>query len=358
MIVPTRELAVQSFEWFQKLCKAFIWVVPCLLTGGENRKAEKARMRKGANLLVSTPGRLVDHLEKTESFAVEKVEWVVLDEADRMLELGYEREVRKVLTALQERSQVPRRQSVLLSATLTSSIQQLSEISLRHPVFVDAAEAEEGEARELVTPSNLTQTFLLVPAKLRLVTLGAFVLWKCQLASRKKMLIFFPTQDMVDFYTKFLEVVLWGASGLEEEKKGEEVTEEARKVLGGAALPGEEGRKGLNTGVQLLRLHGNMKQHDRLTVFQQFRSSSSGVLLCTDVAARGLDLPQVDWIVQYTAPTSVSDYVHRVGRTARIGARGSSVILLLPSEAGFVKCLESSKIPLAEMTLGQVTACT
>jgi len=108
---------------------------------------------------------------------------------------------------------------------------------------------------------------------------------------------------------------------------------------------------GLAKTVKLLKLHGNMKQNERLQVFQDFRKSASGVLLCTDVAARGLDLPCVDWIVQYTPPVSVPDYVHRVGRTARIGAKGSSVIFLLPSEAEFVKMLESSKIPLAEMTL-------
>ena len=322
VIVPTRELAVQSFEWFQKLCKAFIWIVPCLLTGGENRKAEKARMRKGVNILISTPGRLVDHLEKTESFKLDQVEWVVLDEADRMLELGYEREVRKVLVALQEQQQqevssategttltTVKRQSLLLSATLTTSIQQLSEISLRHPVFVDAADTEEHDVKELTTPANLTQTFLLVPAKLRLVALGAFVLWKCQASSRKKMLVFLPTQDMVDFYTSFLEIVLWGSSDLEdqdttskeeindEENEEDEMTEDAKLVLGGDQLPGREKKsttvKGLDAGIRLLRLHGSMKQGDRLRVFQEFRAATSGVLLCTDVAARGLDLPQV-----------------------------------------------------------------
>ena len=237
--------------------------------------------RKGVNILISTPGRLVDHLEKTENFTLTSVEWVVLDEADRMLELGYEREVRKVLTALQEKNTV-RRQSLLLSATLTTSIQQLSEISLRHPVFVDAADQEEGQEdrKDLVTPANLRQTFLLVPAKLRLVALGAFVLWKCQQSAHKKMLVFLPTQDMVDFYTKFLEIVLWGTNDLEEatlspqEEEGDIVTEEARLVLGGAALPGQEEprarEEGLDRTIKLLRLHGSMKQADRLRVFQVY----------------------------------------------------------------------------------------
>ena len=360
VIVPTRELAVQSYEWFQKLCKAFIWIVPCLLVGGENRKAEKVRLRKGVNIIISTPGRMVDHLEKTDNFKLDKVEWVVLDEADRMLELGYEREVQKVLTALQIRN-TQRRQSLLLSATLTTGIQQLSEISLRHPVFIDAAATDDiTKDKDLVTPENLNQTFLLVPAKLKLVALAGFVLWKCQLSKNKKMLIFFPTQDMVDFYTKLLEITLWGESEKSPTEKviSEEdhvLTEDAKLLVGQEKLFKEtEKVPEPEKSVKLLKLHGNMKQQERLTVFQQFRGSSSGVLLCTDVAARGLDLPQVDWIVQYTPPLSVTDYVHRVGRTARIGAKGSSVIFLLPSEAEFVKMLEAEKIPLAEMTLEMV----
>ena len=360
VIVPTRELAVQSYEWFQKLCKAFIWIVPCLLVGGENRKAEKVRLRKGVNIIISTPGRMVDHLEKTDNFKLDKVEWVVLDEADRMLELGYEREVQKVLTALQIRN-TQRRQSLLLSATLTTGIQQLSEISLRHPVFIDAAATDDiTKDKDLVTPENLNQTFLLVPAKLKLVALAGFVLWKCQLSKNKKMLIFFPTQDMVDFYTKLLEITLWGESDKSPTEKviSEEdhvLTEDAKLLVGQEKLFKEtEKVPEPEKSVKLLKLHGNMKQQERLTVFQQFRGSSSGVLLCTDVAARGLDLPQVDWIVQYTPPLSVTDYVHRVGRTARIGAKGSSVIFLLPSEAEFVKMLEAEKIPLAEMTLEMV----
>ena len=257
---------------------------------------------------------------------------------------------------------------ITITICVTAGIQQLSEVSLRHPVFIDAAAAssdDRDESKDLVTPENLNQTFLLVPAKLRLVALGAFVLWKCQQSKNKKMLIFFPTQDMVDFYTRFLEIILWGDNNSESDvnksesllTEGEELTEDARKLLGDdhSSLLKSDSKpvkhSGLDKSIKLLKLHGNMKQNERLTVFQEFRKSSSGVLLCTDVAARGLDLPQVDWIVQFTPPVSVADYVHRVGRTARIGAKGSSVIFLLPSEAEFVRMLESSKIPLAEMTL-------
>merc|ERR1711915_723810 len=144
---------------------------------------------------------------------------------------------------------------------------------------------------------------------------------------------------------------------ISEKHDTDDITEDAKLLMGDANFDKREftGKpSGLDQTIRLLKLHGNMKQADRLSVFQDFRSSSSGVLMCTDVAARGLDLPQGDWIVQFTAPICVSDYVHRVGRTARIGAKGSSVIFLLPSEADFVKMLESAKIPLAEMTLEMV----
>merc|ERR1711915_247070 len=146
---------------------------------------------------------------------------------------------------------------------------------------------------------------------------------------------------------------------ISEKHDADDITEDAKLLMGDANFDKREftGKpSGLDQTIRLLKLHGNMKQADRISVFQDFRKSPSGVLLFTDVAARGLDLPQVDWIVQYTPPISVADYVHRVGRTARIGAKGSSVIFLLPSEADFVKMLESAKIPLAEMTLEMVLA--
>jgi superfamily II DNA/RNA helicase len=108
---------------------------------------------------------------------------------------------------------------------------------------------------------------------------------------------------------------------------------------------------------RFFKLHGNMSQKDRTQVFTKFRETSAGVLMCTDVAARGLDLPRVDWIVQYNAPARAEDYVHRVGRTARIGEAGQAVIFLLPDEAGFVNLLQDSKISLEELALDKVLEC-
>ena len=328
IIVPTRELAIQSFEWLQKICRTFNWIIPGVILGGENKKSEKARVRKGINILISTPGRLIDHIEHTKCLSLEKIRWLVLDEADRMLELGYEREVQKIITALNE-TQEPEnpnmvvlnqghnsgknRQTILLSATLTQGIEQLSEVSMKHPVFIDAA-TEESDAnnsaeRSLTTPENLKQHFIIVPAKLRLVVLATFILWKCRFSAQaRKVLIFMPTQDSVDYHCELLGRCLnipntkRESNNIDEES---ELTSDAKEFLGANKIHGNISSDD-NTDdnrlkqIKMFKLHGSMSQKDRMDVFNKFRGADSdgSVLLCTDVAARGLDLPQVDWIVQ------------------------------------------------------------
>ena len=176
---------------------------------------------------------------------------------------------------------------------------------------------------------------------------------------------------MVDFHTDLLERTLntnredqreWRRAKLEAETSGVDaldLNDDARELMNtdefsAAKSTAFDKPKPYKEPVRLFKLHGNMSQKDRADVFKSFKASEAGVLVCTDVAARGLDLPAVDWIVQYNPPTTKADYVHRVGRTARIGTKGSSVIFLLPSEAKFVRELESENLLLAEMTLEQV----
>lgn len=129
VVVPTRELAIQCLELFDKLCKSFARIVPGVLSGGEKKKSEKARLRKGINILIATPGRLVDHLKTTKCLNLKNLRFLVLDEADRMLELGYERDVQSIVTVINEQRGTDR-QTLLLSATLTTGIEQLSEVLL------------------------------------------------------------------------------------------------------------------------------------------------------------------------------------------------------------------------------------
>ncbi|XP_025917846.1 probable ATP-dependent RNA helicase DDX31 [Apteryx rowi] len=339
ILVPTRELALQSFETMQKLLKPFAWVVPGVLMGGEKRKSEKARLRKGINILISTPGRLVDHIKSTECIHFRRTQWLIIDEADRILDLGFEKDIAVILNALNAERET--RQNVLLSATLTEGVTRLADISLNDPISISIADkiqdrlkpaSQEGkeaisssmfmDQENFAVPEKLKQYVIMVPSKLRLVTLAAFILEKCKFEKRNKMIVFFSSCEQVEFHYELLLKVLSG--GLESEQR------ECLSVS--------------SAHFQFLRLHGNMEQEERTEVFQEFLKSKTGILLCTDVAARGLDLPQVTWIIQYNAPASPAEYIHRIGRTARIGCHGNSLLVLAPSEAEYVSLLASHKI--------------
>ncbi|XP_072520794.1 ATP-dependent DNA helicase DDX31 isoform X2 [Salminus brasiliensis] len=348
VIVPTRELAQQSFQIFQKLLKPFTWIVPGVLMGGEKRKAEKARLRKGINILISTPGRLVDHIKNTLSIAFSAVRWLVLDEADRTLDLGFEKDLTVILNALNAAGTA--RQNVLLSATLTEGLSRLASISMTDPVYIQVSEADGRSKAAMPSsttalqssvsqqdlqpmtdsyaiPEKLQQHVVVVPSKLRLVCLAAFILAKCKFEQGQKLIVFVSSCEAVEFLVTLLSTVLCG----------EPTTTSKQKAP-----------------INFLRLHGNMQQEERMEVFQEFSQSKAGVLLCTDVAARGLDLPQVTWIVQYNPPASAAEYVHRVGRTARIGAQGNGLLFLTPSETAYVDTLANHNISLHEMKMEDI----
>lgn len=318
IVLPTRELALQTYEWFLKLVRAFARIVPGILIGGEKRKSEKARLRKGINILIGTPGRLIDHVKHTASLNLSQVSWLVLDEADKLLEMGYERDVGSLLENLDNVAEV-KRQTVLLSATLTPGVERLAGLALDSPARIDSANAEEND-EALVVPNTLKQIYIIANAKLRLVSLASFLLHVCQVEGNSKVLVFMATQDMVDYFTELLPRVM-------------------------------------DPEVELFKLHGNMSHSDRTEVFKSFRAAKSGVLFSTDVAARGLDMPLVDWIVQYNSPRDPSEYVHRVGRTARAGTKGHSVIFLLPSETQFLQWLANKRIKLKEVSIEKYLGC-
>uniref|UniRef100_A0A8C3K5C4 ATP-dependent RNA helicase n=1 Tax=Calidris pygmaea TaxID=425635 RepID=A0A8C3K5C4_9CHAR len=333
VLVPTRE--------------PFAWIVPGVLMGGEKRKSEKARLRKGINILISTPGRLVDHIKSTECIHFRRTQWLIIDEADRILDLGFEKDVAVILNALNAQRET--RQNVLLSATLTEGVTRLADISLNDPVSISIAdEIQKGlqlasqtdrEAssssncmgqENFAVPEKLKQYVMMVPSKLRLVTLAAFILEKCKFEKHHKMIIFFSSCEQVDFHYELLLKVL--AGGLESEQP-------ERSPVSSAHL-------------QFLRLHGNMEQE--VSTLKIIFTKVISLLMLQDVAARGLDLPQVTWIVQYNAPASPAEYIHRIGRTARIGCHGNSLLVLAPSEAEYVSLLASHKINVSEIKMEKV----
>ena len=134
IILPTRELVLQSYEAAVKLTRAATNIVACALTGGESRKSEKARLRKGVNIVLGTPGRLIDHLEKSESLKkMDNMEMLVFDEADRMLEMGYLEKIKHIIMLVKERNGDKKLQNILLSATLGESVEKLAGVTLENP---------------------------------------------------------------------------------------------------------------------------------------------------------------------------------------------------------------------------------
>ena len=242
VIVPTRELALQSYHWFEKLCKSCVWVIPGYLIGGEKKKAEKARLRKGINILIATPGRLIDHIHHTKSLSLTTVKYLVIDEADRLLDLGYEQNMTSIMESLREQQTDLEkcRQTVLLSATLSAGVEKLAGMSLQSPEVIDVSHDGEDSSdllssEALATPENLSHHYVLVPAKLRLVTLAAFILSKCMYGDEKKLIIFFATQDMVDYHTALFSQVLskfWSDNKPRKDEKSS-LDKRAERVLAG-----------------------------------------------------------------------------------------------------------------------------
>ena len=398
IILPTRELCVQVLEVLQKVVTPFHWLVTGSLMGGEKKKAEKARLRKGVPLVVATPGRLVDHLKNTECFEYKRLEWLVLDEADRLLDLGFEKDLAFIVHKLRavRRRPLPARppvatgahaaslaaqstrgfQTVLASATLTEGVERLARLSLNDPAHVGydgQEEADEAPAQELV-PATLSQSYMSVDSRNRLSTLAAVL--RCKLVcERRKVLVFLSTCDSVDFHhevfkTSSVPFELGGKNSLAEElakatgaggafggggKKGKKAKAKQQKGKGkgqgSGSDGGGEGGEDLIVGSSdaVFKLHGNMPQAERTRSFGNFSKRRAGVLFCTDVAARGLDIAGVDWIIQYDPPNEAADYIHRVGRTARAGRGGEALLFLQQSEEAFCELLELKGLRLGRM---------
>ncbi|KAL9554528.1 ATP-dependent RNA helicase [Mucor bainieri] len=294
IVSPTRELAIQIYGVAEELCK-YHQLTHGLVIGGANRKAETEKLVKGVNLLVATPGRLLDHLQNSQGFVFKNLQTLVIDEADRILDIGFEEEMKQIVKIL------PReRQSMLFSATQTTKVSDLARISLKAgPLYINVDEKKEAS-----TADGLEQGFVVVEADKRFLLLFTFL----RKNQKKKVIVFFSNCNAVKYYAELLNYI----------------------------------------DVPVMELHGRQKQQKRTSTFFEFSQAERGILLCTDVAARGLDIPAVDWIVQYDPPDDTRDYIHRVGRTARAGGKGKSLLFLLPSETGFLKFLKEAKVPLNE----------
>lgn len=296
VVSPTRELALQIFGVARELMQHHSQTFGIVI-GGANRRAEAEKLSKGVNLLIATPGRLLDHLQNTPGFVYKNCRALVIDEADRILEVGFEDEMRQIIRVLPKEH----RQTMLFSATQTTKVEDLARISLKPgPFYINVAHKEEHS-----TVAGLDQGYVICDSDKRFLLLFSFL--KRNL--KKKIIVFFSSCACVKYHAELLNYI---------------------------DLP-------------VLDLHGKQKQQKRTNTFFEFCNAKQGTLICTDVAARGLDIPAVDWIVQFDPPDDPRDYIHRVGRTARgANAKGKSLMFLQPNEVGFLSYLKDAKVPIVE----------
>ncbi|XP_074583916.1 DEAD-box ATP-dependent RNA helicase 27-like isoform X2 [Curcuma longa] len=268
IICPTRELAIQTHAVAKDLLKYHSQKLG-LVIGGAGRRGEAERLSKGVNLLVATPGRLLDHLQNTKEFIYKNLVFLIIDEADRILEANFEEDMKQIFKKLPTA-----RQTALFTATQTKQVEDFASLSFKDkPIYVGV-----DDGRSKVTVEGLQQGYCVVP-------------------SNKRFLVLY------DFLKQNL----------------------SKKIM-----------------------------QKRTTTFFDFCKAEKGVLLCTDVAARGLDIPAVDWIVQYDPPDEPKEYIHRVGRTARgEGGKGNALLFLLPEELQFLLYLKEAKVPVKEVKFNE-----
>jgi ATP-dependent RNA helicase DDX10/DBP4 len=293
IISPTRELAIQIFEVLRKIGRYHTFSAG-LVIGGKNLQEERERLAR-MNILVCTPGRMLQHMGQTAAFDVDNLQMLVLDEADRIMDAGFQKDVDAIIEYLPKE-----RQTMLFSATQTKKVSDLARLALRDPEYVAVHEAASS-----ATPTTLKQYYTITPLPEKLDTLFSFI----RANLKAKIIVFLSSGKQVRFvYDSF---------------------------------------RHLQPGIPLLHLHGRQKQHARLEITSKFSSTKNACIFATDVAARGLDFPAVDWVIQLDCPEDADTYIHRVGRTARYERAGQAVLFLDPSEEeGMIKRLEHKKVPI------------
>ncbi|KAL2136594.1 hypothetical protein VTI74DRAFT_2899 [Chaetomium olivicolor] len=283
ILTPTRELAIQCHAVATKLA-SHTDIKFCLAVGGLSLKVQEAELRLRPDVVIATPGRFIDHMRNSASFAVETVEILVLDEADRMLEDGFADELNEILTTLPKS-----RQTMLFSATMTSSVDKLVRVGMNKParIMVDSQKK---------TANNLAQEFVRLRPGREEKRMG-YLVHICKTLYTERVIIFFR-QKKIAHRTR----IIFGLLGL-----------------------------------SCAELHGSMNQAQRIASVEAFRDGKVNYLLATDLASRGLDIKGVDTVINYEAPQTLEIYVHRVGRTARAGRSGVAITLAAEPDRKVVK---------------------
>jgi ATP-dependent RNA helicase RhlE len=289
ILSPTRELSIQIFEDIENYAKNMN-IKTMILVGGKDLEKQRQRIKEGVDIIIATPGRLIEHTEN--GLNLKDVETFILDEADRMLDMGFTKDIRKIHPLLPKRHQ-----TLLFSATYSEKVRKLSKLVLTKPAFIETA-------KKNTTVDTINQTAYLVDQK-RKAELLAYLI-----GSRNfpQVLVFTRTKASAD-----------------------ELIVELKK-------------DGLKCGV----IHGDKTKANRLKTLIQFKEGVFKVLIATDIASRGLDIENLPYVINYELPSVPEDYIHRVGRTGRAGRQGEAISLIDIYEKHDIKDIErliGQKIP-------------
>ncbi|XP_062589717.1 uncharacterized protein LOC134251342 [Saccostrea cucullata] len=292
VLTPTRELAFQISEQFEAL-GASIGIKCAVIVGGIDMMTQALMLAKKPHVVIATPGRLVDHLENTKGFNLRSLKYLVMDEADRILNMDFEQEVDKILKV------IPReRRTLLFSATMTKKVAKLQRASLQNPVRVEVSSKYQ-------TVDKLQQYYLFIPVKFK----DVYLVYILNELAGNSFMVFCSTCANTQRVALMLR----------------------------------------NLGLTAIPLHGQMSQSKRLGALNKFKSKNRSILIATDVASRGLDIPHVDVVLNLDIPTHSKDYIHRVGRTARAGRSGVAITFVSQYDVELYQRIEhliGKKLPL------------
>lgn len=283
ILTPTRELAIQVSDVATKLSKFMPNIAIGQAIGGLNLKQQEKALKSRPDIVIATPGRFIDHVRNSPSFQVDGVEILVIDEADRMLEQGFHEELNEILNMLPQNS---KRQTLLFSATMNSSINDLIQLSLNKPSRIQISPAES-------VAENLVQEFIKVRNKM---------------IAYKPSILYWLLKKVLDCNHVKQKIIIF--------VNRKDDAHKLRIIMG-------------LFGIHIGELHGGLTQEQRVASVTRFSNMEVPILICTDLAARGLDIPNIRVVINYDLPAVYETYQHRVGRTARAGRDGRSISLVL-----------------------------
>ena len=391
---PTHELCLQIEKTFDKLKSCCINVVFGAMMGGQKIDTEKKKLRKGINVIISTPGRLLYHLRNTGNLNFTKLKTIIIDEADLMLDMGFEKDIKECFKLILKKSEneneiINNEEDIqlnpdlfkkfkiyLISATIDNRIRKMSNYFMKgfkaigfekddnekkeeieekkneNEMINDKGEVENEKYNinknnylSSLKQQNITQFYSCIYDEYRLVHLIAFLYNTFQ----QKTIIFVSTCDLCEYLSKLI-------TEIEIDINYEQNIKNNNKDKSNLNSKKDSSEKNINLFSQkTYKLHGKMKHDERKIVFNDFNEDNTGILIATDVASRGLDFKDVNWIIHYDVNPDIKEYVNRIGRTARIDNIGNSILFLMKNEMKLIDtCFMSVKNNLNEMENGDI----